>query len=101
MIKIATEKERSAVYKTMGYCFNWSEDSINNNIENGSYNKYEEFVVSLNDKEELESVFAIIPYDVYFEEKVIKFGGIGGVSSLPENRGAGNITKMFKLWKIY
>ena len=96
MIKIATEKERAGVYKTMGYCFNWSEDAIKNNIESGSFNKYEEFIVSLNDKEDVESVFAIIPYDVYFEGKIVRFGGIGGVSSLPENRGAGNIRKMFK-----
>ena len=94
--RLANEKDRKAVYETIGYCFNTHEDSIKNNIENGPLNKYEQFIVAENDKQEIESVFSVVPFNVYFEGEIVKFGGVAGVSSLPEHRGAGNINNLFK-----
>ena len=94
--RLANENDRKAVYETIGYCFNTHEDAIKNNIENGPLNKYEQFIVAENDNNEVESVFSIVPFNVYFEGEIVKFGGVAGVSSLPENRGAGNITGLFK-----
>lgn len=94
--RLANENDRKAVYETIGYCFNTHEDSIKNNIENGPLNKYEQFIVAENDKQEVESVFSIVPFNVYFEGEIVKFGGVAGVSSLPEHRGAGNINNLFK-----
>ena len=95
-IRLAQEADRRGVYEAMGYCFNNDLNSIENNIKNGDYNKHEQFVVALNDKEEVISTFAVIPFNMYFEGNVIRFGGIGGVSSLPEHRGEGNISSMFE-----
>ena len=94
--RLANENDRKAVYETIGYCFNTHEDGIKNNIENGPLNKYEQFIVAENDNNEVESVFSIVPFDVFFEGEIVKFGGVAGVSSLPEHRGAGNITGLFK-----
>ena len=93
---LANENDRKAVYETIGYCFNTHEDGIKNNIEHGPLNKYEQFIVAENDNDEVESVFSIVPFDVFFEGEIVKFGGVAGVSSLPEHRGAGNITGLFK-----
>lgn len=94
-VRLANEKDRKAVYETMGYCFNTHPDAIENNIKNGNLNSHEQFVVATNDNDEVESVFSIIPFNVNFEGKIVGFGGIGGVSTLPENRGAGNISQLF------
>ncbi len=91
IIRLANEKDREGVYKTIGYCFNNNQSSINHNIQYGDYNKYEQFIVALDDNENVESVTSVVPFQVYFEGKKVNFGGIAGVSSLPENRGSGNI----------
>ena len=94
-IRLATEKDRKSVYETMGYCFNTHPDAIENNVKHGQLNTYEQFIVATNENDELESVFSVVPFDVNFEGTVVKFGGVAGVSTLPENRGTGNIAQLF------
>lgn len=95
-IRFANENDKAGIYKTMGYCFNTPYNSIKNNIENGSFAKNEKFVVAVDDNNDIKSLFAIIDYNTYFEGKIAKMAGIAGVSSLPENRGEGNIEDLFK-----
>ncbi len=91
-IRLATQKDKEGVYKTIGYCFNSSQSTIKENINNTDYNTYEQFIVALDDEEsKIESVVSVVPFEVFFEGKKVNFGGIAGVSSLPENRGGGNI----------
>lgn len=94
-IRLATEQDKVGVYETMGYCFNSDRGSIDNNIKNGTLNNHEQFIVAVNDKEEVISTFSVIPFNVNFEGEVVGYGGVGGVSSLPEHRGEGNIASMF------
>lgn len=95
-IRLATEKDRVGVYEAIGYCFNSDRGSIDNNIKNGTLNKHEQFIVTVNENEEVLSTFSIVPFNINFEGKSVKFGGIAGVSSLPEHRGEGNIRSMFE-----
>lgn len=94
-IRLANEKDKVGVYKAIGYCFNSDKASIENNIKNGPYNKYEQFIVTVDDNDEVISTFSIIPYTINFEGQKSFFGGVAGVSSLPEYRGQGNIASMF------
>lgn len=94
-IRLAQENDRRGVYEAIGYCFNTNRDGIENNIKNGDYNKHEQFLVAVNDNEEVISTFSVIPFNMCFEGAKIKLGGVGGVSSLPEHRGEGNIASMF------
>ena len=45
------------------------------------------------------SVVALIEYDVFFEGKIVKFGGIAGVSTLPEYRDRGSIKEIMQFIK--
>lgn len=93
-VRLAKDSDRKQIYQIMGYCFNYSQQSINNNIEHGDLNS-ERFVVMEDDNNNILSLFSIIPYQVNFEGHVVGFGGIAGVSSLPEYRGLGNIENLF------
>ena len=93
-VRLASEKDRVGVYETIGYCFSTPLSAIKNNIEHGPLNTYEQFIVAVNDNEQVESVVSVVPFEVFFEGKVVKFGGIAGVSSLPEYRSSGNISNL-------
>lgn len=47
-----------------------------------------------NDK--LSSCLSLVPYEVRFDNHTVKMGGIGGVSSLPEERNKGNVRKLLR-----
>ena len=96
-IRLATEKDRVGVYEAIGYCFNSDRGTIDNNIKNGTLNKHEQFIVTVDENDDVLSTFSIVPFNINFEGKSVKFGGIAGVSSLPEHRGQGNITAMFEV----
>ncbi len=93
-IRFAKDSDKKQIYQTMGYCFNNSQHSIQNNIEHGNLNS-ERFVLATDDNDNIISLFSIIPYVVNFEGHAVNFGGIAGVSSLPERRGEGNIGNLF------
>ncbi|MCI5745476.1 MAG: GNAT family N-acetyltransferase [Erysipelotrichaceae bacterium] len=93
-IRLANESDRKQVYETIGYCFNTPQDSIENNIKNGTLNQYEQFIVA-EENNQIYSLVSVVPFKMNFEGKVVDFGGIAGVSSLPECRGKGNISDIF------
>ena len=94
-IRLANEQDRVGVYEAIGYCFNSDRGSIENNIKNGTLNNHEQFIVAVNDNEEVISTFSVVPFTINFEGEKVPFGGVAGVSSLPEHRGEGNIANMF------
>lgn len=45
---------------------------------------------------QLKSSLIIFPFEVYYQGRVMKMGGIGNVTSYPEVRGEGSIRKLFQ-----
>lgn len=99
-IRLATNKDKKQIYETMGYCFNTPRQAILNNIENGNLES-ERMIVATDDNDDVKSLVSIVPFKVNFEGKVVGFGGAAGVSSLPENRGEGNIANLFTFALTY
>ena len=47
----------------------------------------------VNENNEIESLLSVVSFDAFYEGNVVKYGGIAGVSTLPQYRKKGNIRK--------
>ena len=96
MVRIYRKENLPAIYKVMGYAFNQNRATIDENIKRDHVNDNEIFFVDENEDKVITASVALITYDVNFNGNIVKFGGIAGVSSLPEYRDKGNIKNIMK-----
>ena len=95
-ILLATEKDHDEIIKVMATCFNWNVDDMLKERKDIPINNHEQFFVYKNENNEIESLLSVVSFDAFYEGNVVKYGGIAGVSTLPQYRKKGNIRKIMK-----
>ena len=95
-IMLATEKDHDEIIKVMATCFNWNVDEMLKERKDIPINNHEQFFVYKNENNEIESLLSVVSFDAFYEGNVVKYGGIAGVSTLPQYRKKGNIRKIME-----
>lgn len=88
-VRLANEQDKRAYYTMLSYCFNMGNHNIENQVANSSF-PADEIILNEIDGNVCQCTH-VIPYNISFDGKIAKMGGIGGVSSLPEYRDFGGI----------
>ena len=95
-IMLATEKDHDEIIKVMATCFNWNVENMLKERKDIPINNHEQFFVYKNENNEIESLLSVVSFDAFYEGSVVKYGGIAGVSTLPQYRKKGNIRKIME-----
>lgn len=95
-ILLATEKDHDEIIKVMATCFDWNVEDMLKERKNIPINNHEQFFVYKNENNEIESLLSVVSFDAFYEGNVVKYGGIAGVSTLPQYRKKGNIRKIME-----
>lgn len=93
-IRKITREERIVASKIQSVAFNMGTDFTAYGEKNSE--NYFNVRGAFNDEGKMCSCFELIPYETYFNGKVVKLAGIGGVASLPEERGHGYVRSLFE-----
>lgn len=88
-VRIAKQEDKRAYYTMLSYCFNMGNSNTENNVQNANF-PHDEVLVNEIDGTVTQCVH-VVPFDMNFEGKSYKMGGIAGVSSMPEHRDQGGI----------
>jgi predicted acetyltransferase len=106
IIRKIKETELMEARNISSLCFNWSHDTTNKDLadyiketkENPGSKSDAYFLdtwAAFNDSDEMMSCISVMPYDVTFDDYVLKMAGIGGVCTYPEHRRKGAVRECF------
>ncbi|MDF2588039.1 MAG: hypothetical protein K0S41_1880 [Anaerocolumna sp.] len=107
IVRKIKESELMEARNISSLCFNWSHDTTNKDLDEyikeakenpGSKSDayFQDTWAAFTESNEMMSCISVIPYDVTFDEHVLKMSGIGGVCTYPEHRRKGAVRECFR-----
>lgn len=88
-VRLANDKDKKSLFSIMGYSFNSGNRDIEYNISRTDYDLNGWLVNEENNI--VTSAVKINEFDMMFDGKPVKMGGVGGVCSAPEYRNNGGV----------
>lgn len=100
-IRLATEQDHDEVITTFAVCFNQDVEQALKDRKDSPINNHEQFILNVDDKNKVQSMLSVVDFNVYFEKNIVRYGGIAGVSTLPEFRRMGKFRETMKYALTY